>query len=377
MVDSASDGATIYVPEGLYRENVLINKNLTVLGDGIDRTCVDGNGNGPVFTIVPNRMGNVQIKFRGMTIRNGRASYGAGVNCTSNTSISVYNCKITENNASSRGGAIALDVYTNAVISGGELTNNTAVIGGGINSFSDSLALSDVKIAKNKAKSGGGGIYTYGNCSIIDSKIDGNFADEGGAIVNWGILEIGRSIIVNNYASRDSGGICNDLPTITSRSLSNGQDINAGTLILNPGVSIVNNTAEEFVGGVLNGVNGVLIAYGTVIEDNKADSGAGIAAFGSPKTELNNVKIIGNHADNRGGGLGYLYNCNVTLNGGEIKYNAARFGGGMAGKGNVQVNGTDVSGNTAEVGGAIYNEGTMNLKGGSIAKNIPDDIHCP
>jgi predicted outer membrane repeat protein len=38
----------------------------------------------------------------------------------------------------------------------------------------------------------------------------------------------------------------------------------------------------------------------------------------------------------------------------------------------------NISGNSASnKGGAIYNEGAMSLKGGSIAKNTPDDIHCP
>ncbi len=42
-IDYASEGDTIYVKEGTYHENLVINKSLSLIGEDVDTTIIDGN----------------------------------------------------------------------------------------------------------------------------------------------------------------------------------------------------------------------------------------------------------------------------------------------------------------------------------------------
>ena len=41
-IDNASDGDTIFVYSGIYHENIVINKSITLLGSGQDSTIISG-----------------------------------------------------------------------------------------------------------------------------------------------------------------------------------------------------------------------------------------------------------------------------------------------------------------------------------------------
>jgi hypothetical protein len=265
QIDDMPDGGTIHVPAGVYSENIVINKNLTLVEAGIEKTIVDGMSKSSVFAITPNGNKKVSVTFKDMSIRNGKARYGAGIDCMSNTSISSYKCKFTDNNASADGGAIELSVDIDAIISGCEISDNTAATGTVINSFSENLVISFTELAKNKARYGEGGIYYYGDdCSINGCKLFGNAAVIGGAVNNWGHMEIGDCLIVNNYVTKFGGGIydgtggfCDERFCLTGETQGcNGDERRAetlrkaGTPIINPGVVLINNTAYEYAGGI-------------------------------------------------------------------------------------------------------------------------------
>ena len=66
LIDNASIGDTIYIPNGTYYENIIINKSISLLGENKDTTIIDGNGNGTVVDIFAD-----EVTISGFTIRNG------------------------------------------------------------------------------------------------------------------------------------------------------------------------------------------------------------------------------------------------------------------------------------------------------------------
>ena len=75
LIDNASHGDTIYIPNGTYYENIVINKSINLIGEDKNTTIIDASGNGTVIKI---RAGWVNIS--GFTIQNsGNDLEDAGV----------------------------------------------------------------------------------------------------------------------------------------------------------------------------------------------------------------------------------------------------------------------------------------------------------
>ncbi len=84
-IDAAPENSTIFVHPGIYHENIIIDKNITLIGEDANTTIISGNGiKKDVIQILPK--GRATIK--GFTIKNsGRGKYyhiEAGINIRSN-----------------------------------------------------------------------------------------------------------------------------------------------------------------------------------------------------------------------------------------------------------------------------------------------------
>jgi parallel beta-helix repeat protein len=64
-INNASSGDTIFVRKGIYTENIVINKSITLIGEDRESTIIDGGATGNVISI---KASNVTIN--GFTIRN-------------------------------------------------------------------------------------------------------------------------------------------------------------------------------------------------------------------------------------------------------------------------------------------------------------------
>jgi len=51
LIDNASDGDIIYIPNGTYYENIVINKSISLIGENKNTTIIDGSGSGTVVHI--------------------------------------------------------------------------------------------------------------------------------------------------------------------------------------------------------------------------------------------------------------------------------------------------------------------------------------
>ena len=158
---------------------------IIILGNGADKTIIEGGGLDRVFHILNGAI----VVIQGVTIQNGNTAgstdqYGAGL--TNDGSQLTLNNSVVKNNAGSSGAGIMN-------------------LNGGITEINDST------IGPNNvaAVSGGGLINNGGTVTLNNSTISGNSASLGGGIYNvnaGSVTTVNQSTITRNSASSASNG---------------------------------------------------------------------------------------------------------------------------------------------------------------------------
>ena len=124
-IDNATDGDTIRVWEGTYREIVLVNKTVSLIGNGSEVAIIrfPGEGTDDVVRITAN-----QVNMSGFGVAGSGDFPDAGIKIVSNSSV------ISNNNCSNNiGNGIGLE----GLSSGNVLTNNTCSNNGYLGIFLD------------------------------------------------------------------------------------------------------------------------------------------------------------------------------------------------------------------------------------------------
>lgn len=180
-IDAICTGCTIMLNEGVYRQNVKIDKPVNLVGAGIGKTFVDGNNNGPVFTIGKTNP-NIDVRISGMVIRGGSSRLGGGINNSGR--LTVEDSRITGNDAINGGGGIYNEDGI-VTVSDSSITGNSAQWGSGILGYKGKMTLNRDSITENSATSGGGGIHVVDEVLTINKcVITGNRAELGAGIIN-------------------------------------------------------------------------------------------------------------------------------------------------------------------------------------------------
>ena len=374
-------GGGVYVDNGTFNmSGGIISGNIAESGGGVYVTSgakftftggtIEGNyavstlgantGNGGGIYI---EGGNSNCIINGGTIKDNRATrYGGGININGST-MTIPNCTISGNLASS-GGGISMETSGSVLnLEGCTLENNISNVssndtnggGGGVFLVSGTLNMSKNNIFQaNVTTKFGGGVYLKAGTVVVSggtSSFTENEADSGGAIYHTkgditvaedATLNIGGSSLDNgNIATRHGGGVyC------------------AGKITTNGTTNILYNRAETWGGGIY--CTGSFISNGnTTIQNNTAvDRAGGIYMAGDAiKLEGNTTNIIANSSGNYAGAL-YVNNGIISIKGvSRISDNHSKLGGAVyLNNGSMITTGsTTVESNySTEKGGAIY-----------------------
>jgi hypothetical protein len=194
-------------------ELVIANKNVTILGPGVNALAVSASYAGRVLHLV-----NSVVNISGLTIEYGLVpnANGGGI-YNDHSTLTLSNCTVTGNTATNGGG-----IYNNAQGGSATLTvmastvssNGASGLGGGI--FNDAshggvatMQLSASTLAGSSVAHGGGGaIYNdgeggYATLTVTNCTLAGNTSVNAGAIYNDGIG--GGSAALTLIASTLSG----------------------------------------------------------------------------------------------------------------------------------------------------------------------------
>jgi predicted outer membrane repeat protein len=207
--DAATDGDTLTV-NGTCVGPTTVSHDLTINGAGASPT-LDGNQLGSVLTIQPGET----VTVSGLTITNGLATNGGGVNIRDGATFTLNDDRIVGNTATGTGGGVYADPGSNGTLTGGLVDSNKAGFGGGVAVVAQStMAVQNTTVSNNQATVDGGGVYAdHSTVQLTDVHVDTNEAGKSGGGVALGtesVATIDNSTINDNQATTDGAGFsCN------------------------------------------------------------------------------------------------------------------------------------------------------------------------
>ena len=208
-IKNATNGDTVYVYDGIYFENLVVDKSINLLGKDRTITVIDGSGIVDVINITTD-----YVNISGFTIQHSGNNHGdSGIK----TGFFHFNVNITDNNIFHNNFGIYLSKSLNDLIEGNNISYNEF----GIWSLGSSVTIYDNTIYTNLWR----GIYLNGDeNSITNNIMTGNLSDSEG--------DLGLEIEGNyNIFSNNTIENCNEAININkannnqiiSNSISNNQ----------------------------------------------------------------------------------------------------------------------------------------------------------
>jgi hypothetical protein len=381
---------------------------LTVSGSTLSGNSATDEGGG-IYNDANYIYGGTVTVNNSSTITGNSARVGGGI--YNSSTLTVADSTVYGNQAGAGGGIYNGNYYgspATTTVSSSTLSSNSAVnygLGGAIfNEFGSLLTVSDHSSFLANTAADGGAIGNYGTLNVRDSTLSSNSATHpsfagGGAIYTYfGVATVSNSTLSGNSASYGGGAISQELGaltingcTLSGNSASYGGAIyrpgalDGGTLTVTGGSSLSNYSASVDGGGIYNYRGSVIVSGGSTLSDNSAvHDGGGIYNvgddfFGGSVTISGGSTLSDNSAGYEGGGL---YNAGrlstAAISGSTLTGNTVSFAGGgiFNASGTLTVsNSSNISSNSAgSEGGGIYNGGAPYTPYGTLY--ITDSILC-
>ncbi|OAV43228.1 T9SS type A sorting domain-containing protein [Lewinella sp. 4G2] len=413
--DASTDGTPITLTSG----EIVIDKLLTISGNGVDNTMISGGNSSRIFNITPPLA--ITVIMNDLMLTEGNADMGGAIMVAALTSatltdVSITNSEATGADASMGGGAIAVmggivtvasSTFSGNSASGASGSGGAIIVGDG-----GTLTVDGSTFSGNSASRAGGAIEDVSGdatvTNITDTNMSGNSTGSapgnGGAVhvTGAGDLNYTGGRVIDNVAASEGGGLWIGTGTMTVtnvlllRNVASGDEAtNGGGALFSAGGTlnvsnsrILANSANGSAGsggGIFNDA-GTLTVENTLIRNNSAvRAGGGIEETEGGTATLTNVRLTANNAGSspgNGGGMHITGAGDVVVNGGAVVQNtASNEGGGLwNGAGTMDIN--DVyfrrnvaSGDDADTGGGgVFNlAGTVNINAGTVFRqNVAD-----
>jgi hypothetical protein len=208
------------IRQGIYAENLVIRRDVALVGAGQQRTIIDGQQLGRVIVI---KQGTT-VLIKGVTVKNGRiADIGGGIYTEYGTDVEIDDTAVLSNTAA-LGGERNLG-FGGGIYNSSDMTIANSVIawnvaegwGGGIDHYGPSLLIVNTTIAENRSGSLGGGVLSNGypggqyDLRIENSTIARNLGTSGLSYYSLGgipdAVRIVNSIIADNGGNQCAGNV--------------------------------------------------------------------------------------------------------------------------------------------------------------------------
>lgn len=219
-ISAASGTDEVWVRTGTYYERLTLSSYTKIYGGflgfetslnqrliGAFPTIIDASH---ISRVIDMPVGS-RITVDGLTLRNGRADRGGGIRCSTNSTVTLANCRIENCEAAVRGGGVLYDTYAMGTMTNCWVSGNKAPDGGGVVvEYHSYPTLQGNIIAGNHATQSGGGLFcpfhsgaALANCTIAYNRADtsggGVYCDYGGPV------SLSRCILAFNAAPTGGG----------------------------------------------------------------------------------------------------------------------------------------------------------------------------
>jgi rhodanese-related sulfurtransferase len=154
-IDSAltMGGNTILVDNGIYRENVVVGKTLSIVGADSSNTVIDGNGTGTVISVKADN-----VKVESFTIRNSSES---GVRLIGGNYAQIQNNKITDNYCGVNVSSLYNMIFSNEIA--GNQYCGVLIAGGSSTIFENNITSNNYGICVNSSQPSDGNLIYHNN----------------------------------------------------------------------------------------------------------------------------------------------------------------------------------------------------------------------
>ena len=380
--NKAQYGGAIDICEGNIKitDSIFVNNSADVEGGAIDINTVKGNPevsiSGSKFINNSASYGGAIVNVKDLTVRNTEFVNNTPdaifnyVGFGGNLDLGIENFTDLQNAIGLVTGTLTLN--QNVVMTDDEAANfvNGVIINKNIRIDGKGHTI-DAKNLGRIFEIDGGFAVTLTNATLINGK-----ADNGGAIYNFGNLDLVHVNFVNNTA-KYGGAIMNyayglvlDDSTFTNNTAKIGGAIyNSADCFVVGNSTFANNTATSNGGVIFNYGIGFVVGNSTFVNNSAAD-GAGAILNGGRGFVVGNSTFVNNTATSKGGAI-YNYGIGFVVGNSTFANNTAEDAGAVYNEGDNSVvgNSTFVNNTATSIGGAIINNGKLVVDNSAFEDN--------